>query len=110
MRRKLTVLTIILGMVFVAMSTTNVLAAEVVVKEKPVERMILVKEFVKTADNFVILYDASGSMARLYRDTNKKKIDIAEEMLEERNQLLPDLAYYAGLYLYTPFRTYYDLN
>ncbi|MHC4160093.1 MAG: OmpA family protein [Planctomycetota bacterium] len=110
MRSKLTVLTIILGMVFVAMSTTNVLAAEVVVKEKPVERMILVKEFVKTADNFVILYDASGSMARLYRDTNKKKIDIAEEMLEERNQLLPDLAYYAGLYLYTPFRTYYDMK
>jgi OmpA-OmpF porin, OOP family len=72
--------------------------------------VVIVDKFIRTADNFIILYDASGSMARPYADTGMTMIQAAERALKEKNVLLPDLGFNAGLYLYTPWQVFYEMQ
>jgi len=59
-------------------------------------------DIVKTADNFIVLYDTSGSMGDLYKDTGKKKIELEKAIFKLRNAILPDLTFNAGLYTFAP--------
>ena len=72
--------------------------------------MVIVDKYVRTADNFIIMYDASGSMGRPYEDTGMTMIQAAENALKEKNALLPDLGFNAGLYLYTPWQVFYEMQ
>jgi len=75
-------------------------------------------EIVKTAENFIILFDTSSSMSDRYMDTDKMKIEAAKEILRQRNANFPDLTYNAGLYTFTPktgfftktLQSYYDVE
>jgi len=109
-RIKLVGLAMIVGLIMPGLIVTNVLAAEVVVEQVAVQRVRMVKEVVKTADNFIVLFDASGSMQDLYKDTNMKKIDLAKTMFKERIARAPDLDWNAGLYLYTPWKSFYEMQ
>ena len=51
--------------------------------------VVIVEKYIRTADNFIILYDASGSMSRPYEDTGMSMIEAAEKALQEKNALLP---------------------
>ncbi|MFW5837758.1 MAG: OmpA family protein [Desulfovibrionaceae bacterium] len=66
--------------------------------------------FVQKADNFVVLYDTSGSMAQTYKDTGKSKFFLAEQMLKTLVLETPELEYQAGLYDFTPFKAYYSMK
>ena len=71
---------------------------------------IITKEIlIRTADNFIILYDASGSMADKYKE-GIQKIDAELQILVQQNEILPELGYNAGLYLFTPFKPYYEMK
>lgn len=60
--------------------------------------------FIKLADNFMVLFDASNSMARQYKKGSpESRYEIARNILKEKATQLPDLGYNAGLYLYTPY-------
>jgi OOP family OmpA-OmpF porin len=107
---KLVGLAIIIGLVIPGLVVTNVLAQKTIVKQVPVQRVRMVKEVVKTADNFIVLFDASGSMQDLYKDAIMKKIDLAEAMFKGRAAQVPELDWNAGLYLYTPWRTFYEVQ
>jgi len=107
---KLVGLAMILGLVMPALIVTNVLAAEVMVQQVPVERVRVVQEVVKTADNIAVLFDASGTMQNMYKDTNRKKITLAEEIFKERAARVPDLDWNVGLYLYTPWKAFYEMQ
>ena len=48
--------------------------------------VVVVDKYIRTADNFIILYDASGSMARPYEGTGMTMIEAAEKVLEMENQ------------------------
>jgi OOP family OmpA-OmpF porin len=72
--------------------------------------MVIVDKYVRTADNFIIMYDASGSMGRPYENTGMTMIQAAEKALKEKNALLPDLGFNAGLYLYTPWQVFYEMQ
>ena len=111
-RSKITLvgLAMIIGLIMPALIVTNVLAVEVVVEQVPVQRVRVVEEVVKTADNFIVLFDASGSMQDLYKDTNMKKIDLAEAMFKGRAGQVPELDWNAGLYLYTPWKSFYEMQ
>ncbi|MFW5487899.1 MAG: OmpA family protein [Desulfovibrio sp.] len=65
------------------------------------------QSYQKKADNFVILFDSSGSMSKEYYDTGKKKAVIAKEILEAMNQHIPDLGYRCALYGFTPWKQFY---
>ena len=109
-RIKLVGLAMILGLIMPALIVANVLAAEVMVQQVPVERVRVVQEVVKTADNIAVLFDASGSMQDMYKDTNRKKITLAEEIFKERAARVPDLDWNTGLYLYTPWKVFYEMQ
>jgi OOP family OmpA-OmpF porin len=70
----------------------------------------MVEEVVKVADNFIVLFDASGSMQDQYKFTGQKKIELAKQIYEGRVARLPDLDWNAGLYLYTPWKSFYEMQ
>jgi OOP family OmpA-OmpF porin len=107
---KRVVLAMIIGLIMPGLIVTNVLAAEVVVKQVPVERVRVVEEVVKLVDNFIVLFDASGSMQEQYKDTGQKKVILAEQIYKQRVPRLPDLDWNAGLYLYTPWKSFYEMQ
>ena len=107
---KLVGLAMIIGLVIPGLVVTNVLAQKPIVKQVPVQRVRMIKEVVKTADNFIVLFDASGSMQDIYKDTAMKKIDLAEAMFKDRAAQVPELDWNAGLYLYTPWKSFYELQ
>lgn len=87
----------------------NVLAAEVLL-EDVIEKNIRVEEaFEKVTDNIVVLFDASGSMAQPYKNTGMPKVEIAKKLLKDRSAI-PELGYNAGLYVFTPWETFYEMQ
>ena len=107
---KLTGLAMIIGLIMPGLVVTNVLAQKPIVKQVPVQRVRMIKEVVKTADNFIVLFDASGSMQDQYGYTGQKKVELAKQIYEARTARLPELDWNAGLYLYTPWKSFYDMQ
>jgi OOP family OmpA-OmpF porin len=107
---KLAGLAMIIGLIMPALVVTNVFAAEVITEQVPVQRVRVIEEVVKVADNFIVLYDASGSMQDTYKETGMKKIALAEQIFTERATRLPGLDWNAGLYLYTPWKSFYEMQ
>ena len=64
----------------------------------------------KVVDNFIVLFDASGSMQDKYKFTGQKKVELAKQIYQSRVARLPDLDWNAGLYLYTPWKTFYEMQ
>lgn len=85
-------------------------AAEDVVKKEKVSGVVITKELIKTADNFIVLFDSSSSMKEPFKDTGLTTLDAAKKFLKDRNEILPDLGYNAGLYLFTPFKPIYMMQ
>jgi len=83
-----------------------------IITEEMIEKEILTEvDFIKNADNFIILFDSSKTMQEILPGTNKSKLIVAKEILKLRNELLPDLGFNAGLYLYTnPFKAIYNVQ
>ncbi|MDH3850586.1 MAG: hypothetical protein OEV09_05945, partial [Deltaproteobacteria bacterium] len=77
-------LAMILGLIMPGLIATNVLAQRPIVKEVAVEKVRVVEEVVKVADNFIVLFDASGSMQDQYGYTGQKKIELAKQIYEAR--------------------------
>ena len=105
--KKMSVILSVLGLVFFGFAATHVMAAEVIVEQKTVPVVTKEVDIVKTADNFIILFDSSSSMNEPYRNTSMSKLDAAKEILKEKNKTLPDLGYNAGLYLLSNFKPIY---
>jgi OOP family OmpA-OmpF porin len=103
-------LAMIIGLIMPGLVVTNVLAQKPIVKQVPVQRVRMVQEVVKTADNFIVLFDASGSMQDPYGKTGIKKIDLAESMFKDRAAQVPELDWNTGLYLYTPWKSFYEMQ
>ncbi len=85
-------------------------AAEAVVEKEKVPGVIITEEIIKTADNFIVLFDSSSSMKEPFQDTGLTTLDAAKKLLKDRNEILPDLGYNAGLYLFTPFKPIYMMQ
>jgi OOP family OmpA-OmpF porin len=91
------------------LSVTQISAFEIITAEDFKQNLITKDILIRTADNFIVLYDASGSMGDDYKE-GIKKIDAELQILEQQNEILPELGYKAGLYLFTPFKTYYEMK
>ena len=84
-------------------------AFEILTAEDFKQNIVTKDILIRTADNFIVLYDASGSMGDEYKE-GIKKIDAELQILQQQNEILPELGYNAGLYTFTPFKTYYDMK
>ena len=90
-------------------TVAQVSAFEIITAEDFKQNIITKDILIRTADNFIVLYDASGSMGDEYKE-GVKKIDAQLQILEQQNEILPELGYQAGLYTFTPFKTYYEMK
>ena len=84
-------------------------ALEVVTEEDIKQNVIEKEKFIRVVDNFIVLFDASRSMADTYPASGGQKIEAAKEILRQQNAVLPALGWNAGLYTYTPWKSYYDM-
>ena len=108
--KKMCLISSVMGLVFLGFFAMNVMAAEVVVEQDTVKSVTEEVDIVKTADNFIILFDSSSSMNDTYRNTSMTKLAAAKEILKEKNETLPDLGYNAGLYLLSNFKPVYMIQ
>ena len=107
MKLKLTVLLMAVGLVLPGFLT----AAEIITEEDIVKKVVVEEDFVKTADNFLILFDTSASMAE-YVDKGAKitKYDVARKILKNKLTMLPDLGYNSSLYTFGPEKAIYPMG
>jgi len=99
------------GMVFLGFMTTQATAFEIITKEDIVQKTVMKTDFIKTADNFVVLMDTSQSMNhRWQKDSTRSKLEVAKEILVNGEQALPDLGYNAALYEFSPFEALYPMG
>ena len=94
-------LIVLIGTIFLGLTAMGANAAEIVYKTEIVEVLGIRIELVKTADNFIVLYDASRSMKGPLGNTGKRKIDAQKQILAERNRDFPRLKLNAGLYTFS---------
>jgi len=105
--KKLFIILSVIGLVFFSLTLSHVMAAEKVMEQDTVTTVTQVPELVKTADNFIVLFDSSSSMNEPYLNTGMSKLEAAKEILKEKNKTLPDLGYNAGLFLLSNFKPIY---
>jgi OOP family OmpA-OmpF porin len=99
-----------MAVLFLSMMVGVSFAVEAVVEKEQVPGVIVTKELIKTADNFIVMFDSSSSTKEPFQDTGLTTLEAAKKLLKDRNEILPDLGYNAGLYLYTPFKPIYEMQ
>lgn len=86
-------------------------AVEIITKDMIQKEILTEVDFIKNADNFIVLFDSSKTMQEMLPGTTQSKLAVAKDILKLRNELLPDLGFNAGLYLYTnPFKAIYGVQ
>ena len=104
MKRKIVVIFAITCL-FLAGAGMNAQAFEILTRTMVEEEVVTKTDLIKTADNFIILFDTSSSTNQKVPGKNITKIKAVKDLLEMRNKWLPDLGYQAGLYIYTDNET-----
>jgi OOP family OmpA-OmpF porin len=110
MRKNYKLMSVVMMVVFLSMMVGVSFAVEAVVEKEQVPGVIVTKELIKTADNFIVMFDSSSSTKEPFQDTGLTTLEAAKKLLKDRNEILPDLGYNAGLYLYTPFKPIYEMQ
>jgi len=109
--KKNLILQLLVIIVSVAIFTvTQVFAFEIITAEDFKKEIITKDILIKTADNFIVMFDSSSSMKEPFKDTGLTTLDAAKKLLKDRIEILPDLGYNAGLYLFTPFKPIYMMQ
>jgi OOP family OmpA-OmpF porin len=90
---------------------TQAPAFEIITKEDIIQKTVEKTDFIKMADNFIVLMDTSQSMNhRWQKDATKSKLEVAKEILINGANGLPDLGYNAALYEFSPFEALYPMG
>lgn len=110
MKRSIFITTLVCGVILMGLNATTARAFEVLTKKDFVENIVVTEQLIKTADNAIILFDASGSMSNPYLNTEMSRYEVAKETLKERNAYFPDLGHNIGLYVYTPWTPIYPMQ
>ena len=82
-------------------ATTDAQAFQIITSEMMEKEIVTETDLIKTADNFIILFDASSSANEMVPGKSISRIQATKDLLKERVAQLPDLGYTAGLYIYT---------
>jgi OOP family OmpA-OmpF porin len=104
-------LLMLFGMILPGLMATQAAAFEIITEEDIVQKTVTIEDFIKTADNFIVLMDTSQSMNhRWAKDSTKSKLEAAKEILVNGEQALPDLGYNAALYEFSPTAALYPMG
>ncbi|MCB2148471.1 MAG: OmpA family protein [Deltaproteobacteria bacterium] len=103
MKKSASTIFTLVGLLFLCTATTQ--AFQVITQDIVKREMVTKTDLIKTADNFIVLFDTSGSTNEMVPGKNVTKIAATKALLKERNEWFPDLGYQAGLYIYTSNET-----
>ena len=110
MKRSILIVTLICGVILMGLTATVSQAFEVLTKEDFIQKIVVKEHLIKTAENAIILFDSSGSMNKLFLDTNMSRYKIAKKALKERIAYFPELGHNVGLYVYTRWKPIYPVQ
>ena len=99
--RKVVVSMLVITGLFLGWAAADVQAFQVITEEMMEKEIVTETDFIKTADNFIILFDTSSSANEMVPGTSISRIQATKNLLKEGNARLPDLGYMAGIYIYT---------
>jgi OOP family OmpA-OmpF porin len=99
--RKVIITMLVVAGLFLAWPSANVMAFQIITKDMMDQETVTKVDLIRTVDNFIILFDSSGSSGKMVPGKDVTRIAATKAMLKERNAWLPDLGYQAGLYVYT---------
>ncbi len=85
----------------IALTSIDTQAFEIITREMMEREVVTEVDLIRTVDNFIILFDTSGTTNQMVPGTSISKIQAAKAFLKERNSWLPELGFEAGLYEYT---------
>ena len=110
--KKIFLIATLVGTIILTGALISNVAAIDIFTEEDFKLKIVKKEYlVKTADNFIVLFDTSSSMAEPFRKGNPQtQYDVALELLRRGNMRLPDLGYNASLYQISPNKFVYPMG
>ncbi|MCK7471247.1 MAG: VWA domain-containing protein [Desulfomicrobium escambiense] len=77
-------------------------AAEIIYQEDIIQNVVTKDVLVRTADNVIVLVDASSSMGFAHRKYKKTNYEMEKEALAAGYSRLPDLGYNVGIYNFSP--------
>jgi OmpA-OmpF porin, OOP family len=77
-------------------------AAEIIYKDDIIQNVVTKDVLVRTADNVIVLVDASSSMEFSHRKFKKTNYELEKEALAAGYARLPDLGYNVGVYNFSP--------
>ena len=77
-------------------------AAEIIYQDDIVQNVVSKDVLVRTADNVIVLLDASSSMDTAHRKYKKTNYEMEKEALSAGVSRLPDLGYNVGVYTFSP--------
>jgi OOP family OmpA-OmpF porin len=101
----------LLGLILPGLMAIQAGAFEIITQEDIVQKTVMKEDFIKTADNFIVLMDTSQSMNhRWQKDSTKSKLEVAKEILVNGERALPDLGYNAALYEFSPTEALYPMG
>ena len=80
-------------------------AFEIVTREMMEKETVTETDLIRTVDNFIVLFDTSGTANNMVPGMTVSKIQATKAFLKSRNAWLPELGYKAGLYIYTDNKT-----
>jgi hypothetical protein len=96
--KKLFVILGVLGLVLFGVTTAHVMAAEKVMEQETVTTTTEQTNLVKTADNYIILFDSSTSMNEPYLNKGRQEFfDAAYFMISRCCQILQSIRHFQSL-------------
>lgn len=110
MRKNYQLKSVVMSVLFFSMMVGVSFAVEAVVEKEKVPVVIKTQKIIKTADNFIILFNSSSNMGKPFQNTGLTILESAVKFLKERNEIIPDLGYNAGLYTLAPFKPIYTMQ
>ena len=82
MNFKSKVLPVAIGIMLIGLLASTLPAAEIITETDIVEKVVQKEDFIKTADNFIILFDSSSSMKEFVnKGTKETKYDVVNKIL-----------------------------
>jgi OOP family OmpA-OmpF porin len=111
MKKLLLIATLVGAIILTGALISNVVAVDIFTEEDFKQKIVKKEYFVKTADNFIILFDTSSSMADSFKKgSSQTQYEVALELLRRGNMRLPDLGYNGSLYQFTPNKFVYPMG
>jgi OOP family OmpA-OmpF porin len=89
---------LIIGLMLVSCATPKLEKWKTAFTPKDLNSMVRSGQYDKKVDNFLVIFDASGSMAKPYKDT--PKVNLAKDIIYRMNKTIPDMELMGGVRMF----------